>query len=117
DVLMQSATSMLTANINGALDLVIIAAGLNRAQTAFIVRPEIKSAADLKGKIIGGDRAGTSSDYSVRIFLSKLNLDRADVVVREIGGSDVAYKALISNQIDAVPLIPPGTFQAEAQGY
>ncbi|MBV8084089.1 MAG: ABC transporter substrate-binding protein, partial [Chloroflexi bacterium] len=77
----------------------------------------IKTAADLKGKVIGGDRPGTSGDYSVRQFLAQLQLQRGDVTVRELGGSDVAYPALTSNQIDAAPLIPPTTFQAEDKGY
>src|SRR5206468_377239 len=79
---------------------------------------EIKSAEQLRGKIVGADRIGTPNDYGVRSALAKLRLKpEIDVQLLRLGGSAIQWTALQSKQIAASALTPPVSFNADAQGY
>lgn len=118
DALEISAAPVVTANLNGNLDLVFVAAGLNRATQALWVKPEIKTAADLRGKTLGGDRPGTPVDYGMQSALSLLGLKPTEVMIRPLGGAEAIYAALLSGQIDGGILgSPPQTVLAEEKGF
>jgi ABC-type nitrate/sulfonate/bicarbonate transport system substrate-binding protein len=117
DVLLQTPTGIVTADLNGNLDLVMVASEYNHSQYALMVAPSIKSGADLKGKAIASDRPGTSVDAAVRQLLQQLDLKLTDVDARQVGVSQALVTALLSGQTVAAPLAPPNSFQVEAQGY
>jgi ABC-type nitrate/sulfonate/bicarbonate transport system substrate-binding protein len=117
DAVLQSAAPIITANVNGGQDLVYVASVLNHSQFALLVRSDIKSAEDLKGQPIGNDHPGTTTDFQTRVLLEQLGLQPSDVVIRELGGSDILIQALLTNQIAAAAMIPPQSFKAQAAGY
>jgi NitT/TauT family transport system substrate-binding protein len=104
------------ANVAGG-DLVIIAGAVHRLPYQIVARPEIKAAADLKGKRVGISRFGSSSESVVRFGLTKLGLnpDR-DVAIVQIGGTGDRYIALQTNTIQATVLAPPLTNAAVQKG-
>jgi ABC-type nitrate/sulfonate/bicarbonate transport system substrate-binding protein len=117
DVLLQSAQGMITADLNGKLDLVYVGSIYNHQQFALMVAPSIKTAADLKGKGFASDKPGTAVDFATRQLLSQLSLTPADVVIHQVGVSQALVTALISGQTVAAPLAPPNSFTVEAQGF
>jgi NitT/TauT family transport system substrate-binding protein len=117
DVLLQAAATVLTADINGSADLVYVASAYNQSQFSLMVAPAIKTAADLKGKPWGNDRPGTTTDYYTRVLLPLLGLKATDVEQRALGNNAVLLTALLGGQVQAAPLSPPATFQAETAGF
>jgi ABC-type nitrate/sulfonate/bicarbonate transport system substrate-binding protein len=117
DVLMQAAAPIITANINGGTDLVFVASLFNHSQFAMGAPVAIKSGDDLKGKVVGSDRPGTTTEFQTRLLLAQVGLKASDVQVRAIGGSEVQFPALLSGQIQAATLSQPQSFQVEDKGY
>jgi ABC-type nitrate/sulfonate/bicarbonate transport system substrate-binding protein len=99
-------------------DITMIAGLLNKMIFSFHAAKEIKSAEQLRGKVVGSDRVGTASDYGGRMSLSLLGLKpENDVSVLRIGGSNLLWPALQTGQISAAPLTPPQSFNADALGF
>ena len=86
------------------LDLHIIASQSNYTNYTLLGSKEVKSAEELRGKIIGVTGAGAFSDFAVRIYLKRNNLDPdKDVTLRAIGGTAVRAVALEKGLIAAAP--------------
>lgn len=117
DVLEVSPAPIITADLNGHLDIKLVASALNHPILGLYVQPSITDAAQLKGKIIGSDRPSTPVDYAARLSLSLLKLKPSDVQLRPLGGGPEQLAALISKQVQAAVLAPPQSFQAEAKGF
>ena len=66
-----SAAPVITASLRG-VDVVFIAGMLNTMIWDLYARPEIKSAEQLKGKIVGTDRPGSPVAYGTRVARRKL---------------------------------------------
>ncbi len=117
DALEISAPGMIPAVLAGA-DITMIAGLLNKMIFSFHAQKEIKSAEQLRGKIVGTDRAGTPVDYGSRVALTSMGLKpESDVKMLGIGGSAVLWPALQSGQIGAATLTPPQSFRADAVGF
>lgn len=110
-----SAAPVITADAHGA-DLVFIGSGLNHAIFSLLVKKDITSAAQLKGKKLGSDKAGTPIDYGTQLLLHLLNLKPSDLQILPLG-TNGDLPGLVAGQIDAATLAPPQTFQAEDQGF
>src|SRR4029079_8536753 len=65
--------SVVSSGLQGG-DLVLIGAVINTAAFYVMARPEISRAQDLKGKKIGVTRLGSSSDFAIREYLKKNQL-------------------------------------------
>lgn len=117
DVLMQSPPAIVTADLNGGADLTYIASVFNHSQFAMVAQANVQSGADLKGKNVGTDLPGTTSDYQTRILLGKIGLQPSDVGLVKLEPSQGIMAALLSNQIQAGALGVPQPFQLEAKGY
>ena len=75
------ANAVVQASLRGA-DLKMIANTIDRLVFKLMSKPEVKSAADLKGKTIGVTRLGGSTDFALDLALKKWGLRRGtDVVV------------------------------------
>jgi len=99
-------------------NLTMIAGLLNKMIYSLHAQKEIKSATQLRGKVVGTDRVGTPGNYGVRTTLTKLGLNPdTDVQLLAVGGLDIRWPALQSRQIAAAGLTPPATFRADAQGF
>jgi len=101
DVLLQGAIGMMVASLNGGVDLVYVASVINHSGATLNVAPEIRSAADLKGTIVGDDQPGTISDFQTLTMLSQLGLKAADVTLRALGSSPVRTSSLLAGQVQA----------------
>jgi NitT/TauT family transport system substrate-binding protein len=117
DVQESSAAPIITADVNGNQDLVIIASALNHPILGLYANPDITGAETLKGKTIASDKPGTPVDYSARLSLSLLGVPPGDVDLRAIGNATEIVAAMLSGQVQAGMVAPPQSFQVEAKGF
>ena len=97
------AQAPIRSNARG-LDLHIISSMSNYTNYTLLGSKEAKSIEDLRGKIIGVTGAGAFSDFAIRIYLKKNNLDPdKDVTLRAIGGTALRAIALERGLIAAAP--------------
>ncbi len=87
------------ANLRGA-DILYVAMTDDRMGYQLATRPEIKTAADLKGKRFGISRFASSSDFGLRTLLRRLGIDPKDVTILQIGNESERLAALKSGGID-----------------
>jgi NitT/TauT family transport system substrate-binding protein len=109
---------MTPARLQGA-DVTMIASFLDHLLSRLVVRPDIRSASDLRGKRLGITRFGTASDFGMRLMVSKLGLnpDR-DVSILQIGDNPTRLVALQAKSIDGAIFDPPEYRKAvEAGGH
>lgn len=104
------------ANKEGA-DLRAVTSTSNTIPITIFTKPDIKTAADLKGKTIGISTFGSETDIAVSLALKKLGLARQDVTISQIGGSSQRFGALVAGRIDAAPLLEPGITLAKEKGF
>jgi NitT/TauT family transport system substrate-binding protein len=116
DVIQISAVPLINASLRG-FDVVFVAGMLNTMIWDFYARPEIKSAEQLKGKIVGTERPGSPVAYGTLVALRKLGLTAKDVQLRPLGGTAQISAALHAGQIAAGPAAPPISFQLERAGF
>jgi NitT/TauT family transport system substrate-binding protein len=82
-------------------------------------RPSIKSVEDLRGKIVGTSRPGTTIDFSLRRALTKLGLvPGKDVQILQTGLAESIKRVLVMQQgnIDATLVSPDNLYEAETKG-
>jgi len=92
----------------GGADVVYLAATMDSMSYQIIVRPDIRTVQELKGKRIGISRFGASPDVAVRMALRKLGLNPdTDVSIIQTGGSPERLAALIGKKVDATVLNAP----------
>jgi ABC-type nitrate/sulfonate/bicarbonate transport system substrate-binding protein len=73
---------------------------------------------DLRGKIIGVTGAGAYSDFAIRIFLKRHNIDPdRDVTLRAIGGTALRAIALERGVINAAPFTAEDTIKLIDKGF
>ena len=98
-------------------DAVAVAAEFNNPIYSLVAKPEIKSFADLKGKLIGlADEAGTIT-MSTRRLLALRGVRKEDFRVKTIEGTPARYTCLKRAECDAVPLGQPQDLLALKEGY
>ena len=74
DMCSYSASLLAPARVQGA-DLVMIVSFQQKLNYRLVVRPEIRTLAELKGKVLGVTRYGTVNDATMRLLLNKLGVD------------------------------------------
>jgi NitT/TauT family transport system substrate-binding protein len=77
-------SSVVRANAAGA-HLVTIGSLSNIIRNTMFTAPGIRTAADLKGKIVGISSVGSETDPTTTLALRKLGLTREDVIIKEVG--------------------------------
>ena len=111
------ATPFLIRAVLAGSDAVAIAAEFNNPIYSLVAKSEIKSFADLKGKLIGlADEAGTIT-ISTRKLLALRGLRNDDFRVKIIEGTSARYSCLRRGECDAVPLGQPQDLLALKEGY
>lgn len=84
---------------------------------SLVTRPQIKALADLRGKIVGVDTLGASTDVITRLVLQKHGIDPGrDVKIVAIGHEGIRLEQLKLGQIDAAMLGPQGVVLAKRGG-
>lgn len=91
--------AMLNAVSAGALDAKLISVYLNRFPFAFVVRNDIKTWEELKGKQVAISRFGSSSDVTTRMLLRQQNIDPdKDIRIIQATGT-TRVPAMVAGQI------------------
>ena len=98
-------------------DVVILAGFTRYASMSLVSRPEIRTANDLRGKIIGLQRPGDAYEKNARVAVRHLGLDPdKDVKFLYVGSNEVMWTALESRRVSATMLTPPSTLFARKAG-
>ena len=116
DVTHVSMPFLIQANLDGA-DSVAIAAEFNNPIYSLVVKPEIRTFADLKGRQFGMAVAADTIAISIRRLLAKNGLSDRDFRVKEMVGTPVRFNCLKQGECDGVPLGQPEDFMAVDMGY
>ena len=108
DMCSYSASLLAPARVQGA-DLVMIVSFQKKLNYRLVVRSEIRTLTDLKGKVLGVTRYGTVNDSTMRLLLNKLGLDpERDVNVIQVGDSaPVVVTSLVSGKTLHGALLQP----------
>jgi NitT/TauT family transport system substrate-binding protein len=115
DVMHVGLSSVVKVNQAGG-NLRVIGSLSNVTRFTFFSAPGVKTAADLKGGVVGVSTFGSESDSTVTLALRKLGLNRDDVTVKEYGGSMKRLEALKSGEIKATAINEPIASLAREQG-
>lgn len=104
------------AKLEGA-DLTYVAGGLPTFVFQLYSRPEIKSLADLKGKVIAVTQPAASTDYATRILLRKNGLEPdKDVKIMYAQDTTNVLNSLTVGNVAAGILSAPLSIKAKATG-
>jgi NitT/TauT family transport system substrate-binding protein len=106
---------MSSARLQGA-DPVMIAGVQDTLEDRLIVRPNIKSIEELKGKRIGVFRFGAASHLRFLYVLARYGFSDRDVTLLQVGDTPERLIALSGGSIDATLLSPPDHFEAQRMG-
>ena len=101
-----SATGPLAAGTKG-LDIKMIAASYNKFPYAFVVKPEIRSPNELRGKKVNILNYGGSNDLALQLALKEWGLKLADIQVIVGGDAPTRLASLLAGRSDATILSPP----------
>ena len=115
DVMHVGLSSVVRVNQGGG-DLRTIGSLSNVIRFTFFSAPGVKTAADLKGGVVGVSTFGSESDSTVTLALQKLGLTRDDVTIKEYGGGMKRLEALKSGEIKATAINEPLSSLARQQG-
>ena len=107
---------MIQAAMKGS-DAVAIAAEFNNPIYSLIAKPEIKTYADLKGKLLGFAAETGSITISIRKLMAMHGLQRDDYRTKFVDGTPDRLACLTAGDCVAVPLGQPQDFVAMRQGY
>jgi ABC-type nitrate/sulfonate/bicarbonate transport system substrate-binding protein len=105
------------ATIKGQGDVVIVSNEIRLPTWDLLVQPDIKSYAELKGKVIGVSQLQSASTLNLRQLLRKHGLKDDDYNILQVGGSGKRYAALQSKQIAASLITEPVNFEAMDAGF
>ncbi len=115
DLMRVGMSSVVQANRAGG-DLRLVASMSNVIRFVVAVAPGVKTAADLKGGVIGVSTFGSESDSTITLALQRFGMTRTDVTVKEYGGGSKRLAAVRAGEIKATAINEPTTSQAREQG-
>ena len=100
------------------LDLSIVGCISSTTNYILLGSKQARSVEDLKGKVIGITGAGTYSEFAMRAFLKKQNINPdKDVLLRAIGGTVLRAAALEKGMIAAAPFSTEDAVRLMRAGY
>jgi ABC-type nitrate/sulfonate/bicarbonate transport system substrate-binding protein len=105
------------ATIKGQGDVVVVSNEVRLPTWDLIVQPDIKTYADLKGKILGVSQLQSASTLNLRQLMSKHGLKDKDYTILQVGGSGKRYAAIQSKQIAGSLITEPVNFEAMDAGF
>ena len=113
----RTATPYLIQSVLKGSDGVAIAGETLTPIYSLIAKPEIKTFADLKGKVVGLSLAVDTISISTRKLMAKNGIKEGDFKVKELVGTPLRADCLRKAECDAVPLGQPEDFVFIKQGY
>jgi ABC-type nitrate/sulfonate/bicarbonate transport system substrate-binding protein len=108
--------ALVAAALQGA-DTVMIAGVVNKGLQRIMVRPDIKTPAELRGKRVGVTRIGAVSHSVLLMILKRWNMSPTDVQVLQVGSSPNMLASMEKGGLDAAVITIPSMFVAEDRGY
>ncbi|HEX9453196.1 MAG TPA: ABC transporter substrate-binding protein [Candidatus Binatia bacterium] len=109
--------SVVRAAIRG-LPMKVVASFIDGSTHALIVRPEIKTVRDLKGKTVGLQAFGATDHIAGMMMLKKFGVDpEKDVKMLALGPASARLAALRESVVDGVVISPPGDAEAKNLGF
>jgi ABC-type nitrate/sulfonate/bicarbonate transport system substrate-binding protein len=115
--LTQTATPYLIEAVLAGSPAIAIAGTTANPIYSLIAKPEIKTFADLKGKLVGLSLPIDTISISMRKLFALKGLDQAEYHVKELVGTPLRAACLKSGECDAVPLGQPDDLIAVKDGY
>jgi ABC-type nitrate/sulfonate/bicarbonate transport system substrate-binding protein len=100
---------------NAGVDVILVAA-TDYTPTEMVVQPEIKSLADLRGKVVLVDAPNTQNALALKKILSTAGLNAADYQMKEAGGTG-ARVAAMAKQKEYAATMASGQTAAQARQY
>ncbi len=117
DVTTVDPVTLVQSSLAGA-DVKMFLAVTNRFGFSLTVQPEIKTPQDLKGKVLGVSRYGSSTDTAVRFILNQWGLvPMKDVALLQVGGVTEILSAMAAKQLAGGTLSPPTNTRARRMGF
>ncbi len=113
----KNATPYLIQAVLKGSDAVAVISQTTNPVYSLIVRPEIKSFADLKGKVLGLSTAGDTITLSTVRLLSAKGIKAGDYTAKAVVGTPARFACLKSGECAAVPMGQPQDLGAIAQGF
>lgn len=108
--------SAVVAAVRG-IDTRVVMCFVDRPILDLVANPELKSIADLKGRLVGISSRGGLHDVAVRRMLQQSGVDPAQVTLLTVGGQGAMYGAIKAGRISAGLLNPPHNFMAYRDGF
>jgi ABC-type nitrate/sulfonate/bicarbonate transport system substrate-binding protein len=107
---------IIEAGLNGE-PVVYIAGVLNRAVMSVYAKPEIRSLADLKGKVLAVTVPGATTDFAARVLLQQVGLTPGkDVKILYLKGMPEILAGITQGNADAGIFTSPTTLKARQAG-
>ena len=118
DIVLSGANSQVIVDVGlQGGDLVAMGAITNVVAFYVMAAPEVKTVTDLKGKLVGVTRFGASTDFGMRMLLTKYGLEPVkDVPFIQIGGMPELAAALSKKTVYAAPMSQPMVYLAQQAG-
>jgi NitT/TauT family transport system substrate-binding protein len=111
-----SVTGPLAAIVRGS-DIKVVAASYNKFPYAFVVRPDIRSPKELRGKKVNILNFGGSNDLALQLAFKEWGLKLSDAQVLIGGDAPARLGSLMAGRMDATILSPPHLTIAVKAGY
>ena len=108
--------AVIRADLRGA-DGVLVASPMKTGLQRLMVKPEIRTPADLKGKTIAVTRFGSASHWVLQLFLRKWGMRADDIKMLQLGSSPAMFASLEKGAVDGGAFTIPTFFLAEERGY
>ncbi len=115
--LSHTATPFLLQAVLKGSDVVAVVGGPANTVHSLIVKPEIKTFADLKGKVIGLSTPQDTLSIAMRMLLAKHGLNERDYQVQEMQGSPIRLDCMVKGACSAAPLSQPVDLVSVQKGF
>jgi ABC-type nitrate/sulfonate/bicarbonate transport system substrate-binding protein len=107
---------LIMAALKGS-DAVAVIGGPANAVYSLIAKPDIKTAADLRGQVVAMSTPADTISLSTRLMLARHGLKDGDYRTKELIGSNARSHCLLSGECDAVPLGQPEDVVLAQKGF
>ncbi len=111
-----SATTPLFAAARGS-DIRVLAASYNKFPYSFVVKPDIRSPKDLRGRKVGILNFGGSNDLALQLAFKEWGIKLNEVTILLGGDAPTRLQSLLLGRIDAAILAPPHLTKALQTGH
>ena len=117
DVIVTSVTTLVNARLTGA-DVMMILAIVPTFPAHIVAQKAVTDVKQLKGKVGGVGRPGTTTEIGMRLALTRLGIDpNLDVKLLPVGSTADALASLSKGVVQFVILVEPFVREAEKFGY